>query len=134
MKKFNTVQEIQLERANQRENKIIYTLLGVLLGEIDRLPTRDEPTADQIYSVVKKMYDNAKEMAPFKMEALAEVEYLKDYIKEQLTTEQLTTIIEDLVVAGFSNMGQFMQHLNSNYKGQFDGKMASSIVNKMLKG
>ena len=134
MKKFNTVQEIQLERANQRENKIIYTLLGVLLGEIDRLPTRDEPTADQIYSVVKKMYDNAKEMSPFKMEALAEVEYLKDYIKEQLTTEQLTTIIEDLVVAGFSNMGQFMQHLNSNYKGQFDGKMASSIVNKMLKG
>ena len=78
MKKFNTVQEIQLERANQRENKIIYILLGVLLGEIDRLPTRDEPTADQIYSVVKKMYDNAKEMAPFKMEALAEVEYLKE--------------------------------------------------------
>ena len=134
MKKFNTVQEIQLERANQRENKIIYTLLGVLLGEIDRLPTRDEPTADQIYSVVKKMYDNAKEMAPFKMEALAEVEYLKDYIKEQLTTEQLTTIIQELVATGFSNMGQFMQHLNSNYKGQFDGKMASSIVNKILKG
>ena len=133
MKKFNTVQEIQLERANQRENKIIYTLLGVLLGEIDRLPTRDEPTADQIYSVVKKMYDNAREMAPYKMEALAEAEYLKDYIKEQLTTEQLTTIIKDLVATGFYNMGQFMQHLNSNYKGQFDGKLASSIVNKILK-
>ena len=134
MKKFNTVQEIQLERANQRENKIIYTLLGVLLGEIDRLPTRDEPTADQIYSVVQKMYDNAKEMAPYKMEALAEAEYLKDYIKEQLTTEQLTDIIKELVSTGFSNMGQFMQHLNSNYKGQFDGKLASSIVNKILKG
>lgn len=134
MKKFNTVQEIQLERANQRENQIIYTLLGVLLGEIDRLPTRDEPTADQIYSVVKKMYDNAKEMAPFKMEALAEVEYLKDYIKEQLTSEQLTDIIKELVSTGFSNMGQFMQHLNLNYKGQFDGKLASSIVNKILKG
>lgn len=134
MKKFNTVQEIQLERANQRENKIIYTLLGVLLGEIDRLPTRDEPNADQIYSVVKKMYDNAKEMAPYKMEALAEAEYLKDYIKEQLTTEQLTTIIKELVATGFSNMGQFMQYLNTNYKGQFDGKLASSIVNKILKG
>ena len=134
MKKFNTVQEIQLERANQRESKTIYTLLGVLLGEIDRLPTRDEPTADQIYIVVKKMYDNAKEMAPFKMEALAEAEYLKDYIKEQLTTEQLTDIVKELVAKGFSNMGQFMQHLNSNYKGQFDGKLASSIVNKILKG
>lgn len=134
MKTFNSVQEIQLERANQRENKIIYTLLGVLLGEIDRLPTRDEPTADQIYSVVKKMYDNAKEMAPYKMEALAEAEYLKDYIKEQLTSEQLTDIIKELVSTGFSNMGQFMQHLNSNYKGQFDGKLASSIVNKILKG
>ena len=58
----------------------------------------------------------------------------KDYIKEQLTTEQLTTIIQELVATGFSNMGQFMQHLNSNYKGQFDGKLASSIVNKILKG
>lgn len=134
MKKFNTVQEIQLERANQRENKIIYTLLGVLLGEIDRLPTRDEPTADQIYSVVKKMYDNAKEMAPFKMEALAEVEYLKDYIKEQLTVEELTDIILDLKLNGCKNVGEFMKMLNLTYKGQFDGKLASSIVNKILKG
>lgn len=133
MKKFNTVQEIQLERANQRENKIIYTLLGVLLGEIDRLPTRDEPTADQIYSVVKKMYDNAKEMAPFKMEALAEVEYFKDYIKEQLTTEQLTDIILELKLNGCKNVGEFMKMLNLTYKGQFDGKLASSIVNKILK-
>lgn len=134
MKKFNTVQEIQLERANQRENKIIYTLLGVLLGEIDRLPTRDEPTADQIYSVVKKMYDNAKEMAPFKMEALAEVEYLKDYIKEQLTVEKLTDIILDLKLNGCKNVGEFMKMLNLTYKGQFDGKVASGIINTVLKG
>ena len=37
MKKFSTVQEIQAERQNQRANDIIYTMLGVLLGEIDRL-------------------------------------------------------------------------------------------------
>jgi hypothetical protein len=57
MKTFNTVQEIQNERTTQRGNAIIYTLLGVLIGEIDRLPTRDNPTPDQIYKEVNSYAD-----------------------------------------------------------------------------
>ena len=82
MKVFRTVQEIQAERQNQRANDIIYTMLGVLLGEIDRLPTRATPTPDQIYTVVNKMYNNAKEMAPYSNQSLIEMDYLKQYIKE----------------------------------------------------
>ena len=44
MKTFNSVAEIHAERQNQKEDKVIYTMLGVLLGEIDRLPTRATPT------------------------------------------------------------------------------------------
>ena len=61
MKTFNSVKEIHAERQNQRANDIVYTLLGVLIGEIDRLPTREDPTPDQIYGVVNKMYNSAKE-------------------------------------------------------------------------
>jgi hypothetical protein len=55
MKKFSTVQDIQTERQNQRANDVVYTMLGVLLGEIHRLPTRDTPTEDQIYNIVNRM-------------------------------------------------------------------------------
>lgn len=44
MKEFKTIQDIQVEREAQRGNKIIYNLLGVLIGELDRLPTRKSPT------------------------------------------------------------------------------------------
>lgn len=134
MKTFNSVTEIHAERQNQKEDKVIYTMLGVLLGEIDRLPTRATPTPEQIYTVVNKMYNNAKEMAPYSNQSLIEMDYLKQYIKEQLTVEKLTDIIICLKLNGCKNVGEFMKELNSNYKGQFDGKLASSIINTVLKG
>lgn len=136
MKKFSTVQEIQAERQNQRANDIIYTMLGVLLGEIDRLPTRETPTEDQIYSAVNKMYNNAKEMVdynPGNTVAKVEMAYLQDYIKKQFSEAELTGIILALKEEGYKTIGEFMKALNTFYKGRFDGKIASSIINKILK-
>ena len=61
MKTFETVEQIKQERQSQRENPVIYSLLGVLLGEIDRLPIprTQSPTEDQIYAIVKKLYEGA---------------------------------------------------------------------------
>lgn len=132
MKTFNTVHDIQVERNNQRDNKIIYTLLGVLMGEIDRLPTRDNPTADQIYKEVNKLYNNALEMSQYNYDAWSEVDYLKDYIKQQLSEDQLRDIITSYHNDGINNMGGFMKRLNEEYKGQFDGRMANSIVLQVL--
>lgn len=136
MKKFSTVQEIQAERQNQRANDIIYTMLGVLLGEIDRLPTRDTPTEDQIYSAVNKMYNNAKEMVdynPGNTVAKVEMAYLQDYIKKQFSEAELTGIILAFKEEGYKTIGEFMKALNTFYKGRFDGKTASMIINKILK-
>lgn len=136
MKKFSTVQEIQAERQNQRANDVIYTMLGVLLGEIDRLPTRETPTEDQIYSAVNKMYNNAKEMVdynPGNTVAKVEMAYLQDYIKKQFSEAELTGIILALKEEGYKTIGEFMKALNTFYKGRFDGKTASMIINKILK-
>lgn len=59
MKKFNNISEIKAERVSRKDDKIVYNLLTVILGELDRLPTRENPSEDQIYNVIKKMYDNA---------------------------------------------------------------------------
>ena len=133
MKVFNTVKEIHTERQNQRANDIVYTLLGVLIGEIDRLPTREEPTPDQIYGVVNKMYNSAKEMSQYSVQSKVEMEYLQDYIKQQLTEAELTGIILGLKEDGFKSIGEFMKVLNMEYKGRFDGKVASGIINRILR-
>lgn len=133
MKVFRSVQEIHAERQKQRANDIIYTMLAVLVGEIDRLPKRSESSEEEIYSAVVKMYNNAKEMAQYRVQSKVEMEYLQDYIKKQLTEAELTGIVLDLKNDGYKSMGEFMKALNTLYKGRFDGKVASQIVNKILK-
>lgn len=133
MKVFRTVQEIHAERQKQRANDIIYTMLAVLVGEIDRLPKRSESSEEEIYCAVVKMYNSAKEMAQYRVQSKVEMEYLQDYIKKQLTEAELTGIVLDLKTDGYKTIGEFMKALNTLYKGRFDGKVASQIVNKILK-
>lgn len=132
MRKFNNIQEIKAERSSMKDDKIIYNLLTVLLGELDRLPTRDNPSEDQIYSVIKKMYDNAMEMKDLKRESAIEAFYLKDFIKKQLNDDDLEKIIIGFKALDMNNIGAIMKALNTNYKGQFDGKKASEIIKKIL--
>ena len=49
MKKFENIAQIKAERERQRKDPVIYSLLGVLLGEIDRLPIprTESPSEDQ---------------------------------------------------------------------------------------
>lgn len=133
MRKFSNIQEIHAERENMRANKEIHTLLSVVLGEIDRLPTRNNPTEDEIYSVINKMYNNAVEMSQYSIVSKIEAEYLKPFIKAQLTNAELVGIIMQYKEDGLKNIGDFMRALNTEYKGRFNGKEASSIINQILK-
>jgi uncharacterized protein YqeY len=132
MRKFNNIHDIKAERSSMKDDKIIYNLLTVLLGELDRLPTRDNPSEDQIYSVIKNMYNNAMEMKDLKRESAIEAFYLKDFIKKQLNDDDLEKIIIGFKNLGMDHIGSIMKALNTNYKGQFDGKKASEIIKKML--
>lgn len=132
MKKFNNISEIKSERLSKKDDKIIYNLLTVLLGELDRLPTRESPSSDQIYSIIKKMYDNAILMVDKNKESAIEVLYLKDFIKKQLTDADLVGIIMQYKEEGLKNIGDYMRALNSEYKGQFDGKKANEIIKKIM--
>lgn len=133
MRKFSNIQEIHAERENMRANKEIHTLLSVVLGEIDRLPTRSNPTEDEIYTVINKMYNNAVEMSQYSVVSKIEAEYLKPFIKAQLTNAELVGIIMQYKEDGLKNIGDFMRALNTEYKGRFNGKEASSIINQILK-
>lgn len=132
MKKFKNIQEIKESKNNFRDDKVIYNLLNVILGEIDRLPTRGEPTEDQIYSIIKKMYENAFSIKDVSREAAIEAFFLKDFIKKQLTDAELVEIIMQYKEDGLKNIGDYMRALNSQYKGQFDGKKANEIIKQLM--
>lgn len=136
MKKFETVSQIKAERELQRSNPVIYSLLGVLLGEIDRLPIprSQEPSEDQIYAIVKKLHESAKEMRVYTPAADQEFEYLKNYIKAQLGRSEIEIIIAELLLQVPNvNLGVVMKHFKDNYSGQYDGKLVSQIAKEILK-
>ena len=138
MKTFETVEQIKQERHLQRENPVIYSLLGVLLGEIDRLPIprTQSPTEDQIYNIIKKLYEGAEYLASKDLSEEAKIEYayLKDYIKQQLSEQEIKDIVFGLMVQSNMpcNIGIVMKHFKDNYSGQYDGKLVSQIAKDML--
>ena len=134
MKTFKTVAEIKTERESQRSNSVIYSLLGVLLGELDRLPIprSQEPSEDQIYGVLKKLYDGAESMREYNPASDQEYMYLKEYIKVQLTEPEICAITEALINREY-NLGMIMKHFKENYPNQYDGKLVSQIAKEMLK-
>ena len=77
------------------------------------------------------MYNNAKEMSQYKEESKIELEYLQDYIKKQLTDAELVEIIMQYKEDGLKNIGDYMRALNTEYKGRFDGKKASQLINQL---
>lgn len=136
MKKFSTVEEIKRERESQRSNSIVYSLLGVLLGEIDRLPIprTQSPSEDQIYSIIKKLYEGAEYMAERDLSEESKIEYayLKDYIKAQLGRSEIEMIISDIVLQQpNANIGVVMKYFKDNYSGQYDGKLVSQIAKEV---
>ena len=132
MKTFNNVQEIKTEREHQRSNSVIYSLLGVLLGELDRLPIprHIEPNADQIYGVLKKLYDSAEYMSENDLSEESKIEYayLKDYIKQQMSESDIRFEIENLMLSKGCNIGMIMKHFKEWFPGQYDGKLVSQIA------
>ena len=135
MNVFYNVNEIKVARQEQRDNPVIYSLLGVVIGELDRLPIPrgQEPTQDQIYAVIKKLYEAAKEMREMTPEADQEYMYLKDFIKKQLSEEDIRFEIEDLMLSKNCNIGMIMKHFKEWYPGQYDGKLVSKIAKDYLK-
>ena len=134
MKVFYNVAEIKAARQEQRDNPVIYSLLGVVLGELDRLPIPrgQEPSEDQIYAVIKKLYEAAKEMREMSPESDQEYMYLKDFIKKQLSEADILFEIEDLMLSKGCNIGMIMKHFKEWYPGQYDGKLVSKIAKEVL--
>jgi len=124
MRTFKNTDEIRTERAANRNNPVIYSLLAVLLGELDRRPNQNTPIAEEdIYKTIKKLYDAAIECGN-----IEEEKYLEEFIRKQLTDQELRIAINTIKYQGYHNIGDIMKWLSLQYPGQYDGKKAAQFA------
>jgi uncharacterized protein YqeY len=116
--------------ATKESNKSLSILLGVVLGEIDRRPDKND-SDEIVINILKKMVENSKICG-----VDFEISQLEKYLPKQITEEELETIITDYVtkenIESKKDMGKIMSYLKTNYNGQYDGKSASIIISKKL--
>lgn len=131
MKKFISVEQIKKERKLHRGNDTVYMLIGTILGELDRLPIprTEQPSEQDIYKVIKKLYEAAKEI-----NSPEEIKFLEDYIIKVMSEDELEEVIGKMIMSKDKkpNIGSIMQELKSKYPNQYDGKLASIIIKEIL--
>ena len=115
-------------KAKEMEKK---DFLGVLKTEV----TKESKTPEDGYVVakIKSMIKNAEATNSL---SETELNILNSYLPKQMGIDEVKQVIIDFVVNnGISSpkeMGKVMSYLKSGYDGQYDGKMASTIIKEIL--
>lgn len=125
-----------------RDQHKVTTLRGILAAvkqiEVDTRTTVDDNKLIQVIQKEIKMRRDALEFAHQQSRTdlieqnKYEIDLIQSYLGTQLSESDLQNIIKDLVASGMNSIGQIMGSLNSNYKGQFEGKIASEIIKNSL--
>jgi len=136
-----------LKIAMKSKNVLLKSVITMLRAEIKQIEvdTREELADDDIIEIIAKQIKvKQSAMDDFKNggrddladEAQAEVDLLKKYLPEQLTREELESIIKEVVAevgaSSMKDMGKVMGMVNPKVKGKADGKTVSEIVKSLL--
>lgn len=105
--------------------------LGVIKTEV----TKETKTPEDSYVVgkLKSMIKNAEAT-----NSLTEYELgiINDYLPTQMTEDVLRETIGDFItkeeLSTMKDMGKIMEYLKSNFDGEYDGKLASTITKELL--
>jgi len=125
-----------------KKNAVQMARAAILQVEKDnRITLDDEGVIDVISREVKKRKDVLPEYEKSGRQDLIdnlnrEIEILMSYLPEQLSEEELESIvkatIEEVGATGMKDMGKVMQAVLSKTKGRADGKVINTIVKKYL--
>jgi uncharacterized protein YqeY len=115
-------------KAKEMEKK---DFLGVLKTEV----TKESKTPEDGYVVakIKSMIKNAEATNSL---SETELNILNSYLPKQMGIDEVKQVIIDFVtnnsISSPKEMGKVMSYLKSGYDGQYDGKMASTIIKEIL--
>jgi uncharacterized protein YqeY len=115
-------------KAKEMEKK---DFLGVLKTEV----TKESKTPEDGY-VVAKIKSMIKNAEATKSLSETELNILNSYLPKQMGVDEVKQVIIDFVtnnsISSPKEMGKVMSYLKSGYDGQYDGKMASTIIKEIL--
>jgi len=125
-----------------RKNVITMIRADIKQIEVDkRVELTDDDVIDIIAKQAKQRRDSMEEFAKGGREDLVdqakqEVAMLMDYLPEQLSEEEIETIIKEVVTetgaTSMKDMGKIMAAAMPKLKGKADGKVVNQIVKKIL--
>ena len=145
MSKETILQRLKAEKtsAMRAKDTLKKGIIDTALGEIDRDPRcrtkivngeKQEPKNEAVLDVIKKLVKN---LSTYETEqGKKEIEILKEFMPEQMSDEELDTIISDLIVStGASSpreMGKVMGAFTKQYNGKADNGVVSQIIKQKL--
>ena len=108
--------------------------LGFLKSEV----TRDNKTPDDadVVTKLKSMVKKSLDKDGVSCLTETEMEILNRYVPSQMSEEDLTSYLSNYIrdnnIEGMKSMGVLMTFLKEEFPGQYDGKLASTLVRKLL--
>jgi len=105
--------------------------LGVIKTEV----TKETKTPEDNYVVgkLKSMVKNAQSTNSL---TEYELDIINDYLPTQMTKDVLRETIGNFItkedLSTMKDMGKIMGYLKSNFEGEYDGKLASTIIKELL--
>lgn len=106
-------------------------LLGTLLVEIEIKSGTKNPSDDECIKYIKKMIESNNEC-----KIVGENEFLECYLPKQLSHDELTILITEIInTNGYTSVkdtGKILSNLNEKYSGMFDGKSVSGIIKTLV--
>ncbi|MDR3286904.1 MAG: GatB/YqeY domain-containing protein [Prevotellaceae bacterium] len=140
----NDIKTAMLAKDKLRLETLRSIKAGILLAKTAENAT--EITEDFEIKMLQKMAKQRKESATIYTQQnrqeladkeLAEAEIIEQYLPKQLTEEEITVVVKEVIAAvgatSQKDMGKVMGAANKQLAGKADGRLISEIVKKMIK-
>ena len=133
---FERIKQDQLSARKNRDSATT-TSLSTLIGELQRGGGKDFDDA-QVIGLIKKNVENMRENlrldpeSPNNGDIQRELDLFEAYLPRQMSEDELREAIRLMIADGASSIRELMPALQSRYKGQYDGRLASGLVKEEL--
>jgi uncharacterized protein YqeY len=139
------IEQIRARQLQERKarNGMATAALSTLMGDADviGMNSRRDILDSELVQLLKKFIKNAEDtkrtVTEYKntvavQQLETEIALYNEFLPLQLTELALSSCINDLIVAGNTNVGAIMKNLKAKYDGQYDGSLASKLIKMAL--
>ena len=119
--------------ALKAKNTVAKNLLSVVRGEIQTTEknTGKELSDEEVLSILNKTAKSLKEMvANGSEQSKFELEIIESYLPKQMSKEEVTTKVTEVINSGATNIGAIMKEFVSI---QADKRLVSEVARELLK-